>query len=404
MKSIGKYILSVIFIAGIAFFYSCNPAKEFDVLIVGGGASGTAAGIQASRLDSKTLIVEEFEWLGGALTSAGVSCIDGNYKMPAGIFGEFRDYLSDYYGGLDSLRTGWVSSVCAEPSVMNAAFKSLAAKEKKLEVWYKSVVSGIEKRPDGWVVTINRDGKEETVRCRILIDGTELGDIAKACGVKYDIGMDDRDISGEDIAPEDANDVIQDITYVAILKDFGEKDMTIEKPAGYDPSIFYCTCKNDLCSNPDSGTVLWEKHQMITYGKLPNNKYMINWPINGNDYYVNMIEMDKEQRDSALQVLKNFTLSYVYFMRHNLFDHIDIDLKNTNIENGKAADDGSYTVLLSTEGKNREEVPKELVKFLEFIKEDEPDHQKDYQDTLVRRMQQRIRQLKEDREVVSSNL
>ena len=112
--------------------------------------------------------------------------------------------------------------------------------------------------------------------------------------------MDDRDISGEDIAPEDANDVIQDITYVAILKDFGEKDMTIEKPAGYDPSIFYCTCKNDLCSNPDSGTVLWEKHQMITYGKLPNNKYMINWPINGNDYYVNMIEMDKEQRDSAL--------------------------------------------------------------------------------------------------------
>lgn len=25
-------------------------------------------------------------------------------------------------------------------------------------------------------------------------------------------------------------------------------------------------------------------------------------------------------------------------MRHNLFDHIDIDLKNTNIENGKAAD------------------------------------------------------------------
>lgn len=30
--------------------------------------------------------------------------------------------------------------------------------------------------------------------------------------------------------------------------------------------------------------------------------------------------------------------SYVYFMRDNLFDHIDIDLKNTNIENGKAED------------------------------------------------------------------
>lgn len=30
--------------------------------------------------------------------------------------------------------------------------------------------------------------------------------------------------------------------------------------------------------------------------------------------------------------------SYVYFMRDNLFDHIDIDLKNTNIEDGKAKD------------------------------------------------------------------
>lgn len=43
--------------------------------------------------------------------------------------------------------------------------------------------------------------------------------------------------------------------------------------------------------------------------------------------------------------------SYVYFMRDNLFDHIDIDLKNTNIENGKASDREAecerYTELLS---------------------------------------------------------
>lgn len=43
--------------------------------------------------------------------------------------------------------------------------------------------------------------------------------------------------------------------------------------------------------------------------------------------------------------------SYVYFMRDNLFDHIDINLKNTNIENGKAVDREAecarYTELLS---------------------------------------------------------
>ncbi len=42
--------------------------------------------------------------------------------------------------------------------------------------------------------------------------------------------------------------------------------------------------------------------------------------------------------------------SYVYFMRHNLFDSLDIDLKNTNIENGKAenreAECSRYNALL----------------------------------------------------------
>lgn len=44
--------------------------------------------------------------------------------------------------------------------------------------------------------------------------------------------------------------------------------------------------------------------------------------------------------------------SYVYFMRNNLFDHIDIDLNNTNIENGKATDKEAecerYNALLAT--------------------------------------------------------
>ena len=44
--------------------------------------------------------------------------------------------------------------------------------------------------------------------------------------------------------------------------------------------------------------------------------------------------------------------SYVYFMRHNLFDHIDVDLNNTHIENGKAADKQAecdrYNALLET--------------------------------------------------------
>ncbi len=55
------------------------------------------AGIQSARMGAATLIVEETEWLGGMLTSAGVSAVDGNYDLPAACFGEFRGHLADYY-------------------------------------------------------------------------------------------------------------------------------------------------------------------------------------------------------------------------------------------------------------------------------------------------------------------
>ena len=79
--------------------------------------------------------------------------------------------------------------------------------------------------------------------------------------------------------------------------------------------------------------------------------------------YAEMIKDHKENGTSYKQI-KTVNLdeyagldvtsdqSYVYFMRDNLFDHIDIDLKNTNIENGKAADRQAecdrYNALLAT--------------------------------------------------------
>ena len=70
--------------------FSCDDSSEFDVVIVGGGAGGTSAAIQSARNGAKTLLIEETDWLGGMLTSAGVSAIDGNYKLPSGFWGEFK--------------------------------------------------------------------------------------------------------------------------------------------------------------------------------------------------------------------------------------------------------------------------------------------------------------------------
>lgn len=299
---------------------SCSRSAEesVDVLIIGGGASGVTSGIQSARMGVKTLIVEETEWLGGMLTAAGVSAVDGNYDLPAGLFGEFRDQLANYYGGLDSLKTGWVSSVLFEPSVGNKILHEMTASEKNLKIWHNAILKDVKRDGEYWVAHITmKDNTFQKVRAKILIDGTELGDVAKMCGVKYDIGMESRHDTKEDIAPETKNNIVQDITYVATLKDYG-RDVTIPCPEGYNKNEFACACASPVCISPKEPDRVWSKEMMITYGKLPNDKYMINWPIEGNDYYINLVEMSREEREEALKYAKHYTMCFVYFLQHEL--------------------------------------------------------------------------------------
>lgn len=306
----------------LVIFLSASCARSnmdnIDVLVVGGGASGVTSGIQAARMGVSVLILEETTWLGGMLTSAGVSAIDGNYNLPGGLWGEFKNRLSNYYGGLDSLKTGWVSHVLFEPSVGNKILHEMVAEEKKLKVWKQARLKSVNKVGSEWVAEVEVEGNGiKMVKAKIMIDATELGDVAKLCSVKYDIGMESRDDTHEDIAPEKQNNIVQDITYVAILKDYG-KDVTIPEPEGYNPKEFACACANPVCVSPKEPDRVWSKDMMISYGKLPNQKYMINWPIEGNDYYVNLIEMSSEERTKALEYAKHYTMCFIYFIQHEL--------------------------------------------------------------------------------------
>ena len=314
------YFWAIAVVAAVCFG-SCVKTEHVDVLVIGGGASGISAGVQSARMGVSTMVVEETPWVGGMLTSAGVSCVDGNYRMQSGIFGEFADSLAKRYGSWDALRTGWVSNINFEPHVGQEILSNIAgACGELLQVRRETILSRVRKKEGLWVADLLRtDGTEYTVTADVLIDGTELGDVAKACGVDYRIGMEASADTGEAIAPAEANDVIQDLTCVAILKNYGEEaDMTIEKPEGYDPAQFYNCSLNPLSTVPETGQTLWSPQMMITYGRTPNDKYMINWPIYGNDYYVNTIEMTREQRAEAYRKAKDFTLSFVYFIQTEL--------------------------------------------------------------------------------------
>ena len=158
----------------------------------------------------------------------------------------------------------------------------------------------------------------------MLIDATELGDVAASQGLPYRLGMDARDEIGESFAPEKKNNIIQDLTYVVTLQDYGVgSDLTIPKPANYNPEEFGCACAHADPTSDEVPTLDCDK--MISYGKLPNGKYMINWPNCGNDYYVNMVEMDEKERLEAVEEAKQTSLRFIYYIQHELgYKHLGL--------------------------------------------------------------------------------
>ena len=277
--------------AGVALMLlSCT--QKYDVVIVGGGAGGTTAAIEAARGGAKVLVVESTPWLGGMLTSAGVSAIDGNYRLRGGLFGEFTDSLAHRYGGYEKLKSGWVSNILFNPAVGAEVLRNMACKAG-VELKMKTELSGAGQKADGWLLTLS-DGSR--VKARILVDGTELGDVARMVGAAE---LEDRVAT-------------QDMTYVAIVKEYPQP-VTPVKPEGYDPRYYQSCCDT------------WDKDMMLSYGRLPDGYYMLNWPQGGNDIWIDYIDMSPKERADAFEKAKLRTLGYIYYLQTELgFTHIGL--------------------------------------------------------------------------------
>ena len=282
----------------LATALSCTPV--YDIVIVGGGAGGTTAAVEAARDGARVLVVESTPWLGGMLTSAGVSAIDGNYRLRGGLFGEFTDSLAARYGGYEALKSGWVSNILFNPSVGASVLRNMADKADVSLRMETSLLSLENKK--GWILHLS-DGSR--VKAKVLIDGTELGEVAEMAGAEE---LKDR-VSA------------QDFTYVAIVK-FYDQEVPMEEPEGYNRDLYRNCCDNPLAENLGGvnpyGQQLWSPEMMLSYGRLPDGYLMLNWPVSANDYFAEYLDMTPAQRDSVVHLAKLRTLGYLYFLQKEL--------------------------------------------------------------------------------------
>jgi hypothetical protein len=312
------------------------------VVIIGGGTSGTAAAIQAGRMGADVLLLQETEWLGGMLTAAGVSATDGNHKLPAGIWGEFRDSLYARYGGPEALFTGWVSNTQFEPHVGAEIFENILAELPNVQriVGFQLKDATLVSLDNGKqelrsIVIESNDGTDFVINGKVFIEATEYGDVLGLTNTPYSHYMETNTETGELSAPATEHPYVQDLTYVAILKDYGtEMAPLVKRPESYNPAEFDCMCL-ELCSDPTQNPVSCDK--MLDYGRLPNDKFMINWPNFGNDHYADLLEKSQSERSALLQDAKNTTLSWIYHLQtEGNYTHIGLATDEFPTEDGLA--------------------------------------------------------------------
>lgn len=291
-----------------------------DLLVVGGGTGGTAAAIQAARRGVKTILVSETPWLGGMLTSAGVAAPDGSElaAWQTGLWGAFlRSLRREQSGGLNH---AWVSFFTFTPKVGASIFEQWASQLPHL-TWIKDQVP-LEVLRQGDRVTGVRFADYQ-IAARITLDGTELGDLLALGDIPHRWSWEWQAEFDEPSAPLEPNAVsdrypVQSPTWVFLMQDYGDQPAPKISPLpGYDPTLFKDAWKN------------YGVERFLTYGRLPSQQYMLNWPIFGNDYGqdLNRLIATPAEKQAFLQEAYEHSYHFAYFLQQETGKNLGLALE-----------------------------------------------------------------------------
>ncbi|MBA8876473.1 FAD-dependent oxidoreductase [Phyllobacterium myrsinacearum] len=228
---------------------------QADILVVGGGVGGVAAALGALRAGRTVVMSEEFDWIGGQLTSQAVPPDEHSWVEQFGTTRSYRQlrngirqYYRHHYPLTDASRAwhdlnpgaGWVSRLCAEPRVGLAVLEAMLLPYRgggKLTVLqpYRPVLASMDGDIVRSVTLRHRDsGVDLTVSADYIIDATELGDVLPLAGTEYVTGFESQDDTGEPSASSQVQpDNVQAVS-ICFAIDHVDGDHTIDKPENYE--------------------------------------------------------------------------------------------------------------------------------------------------------------------------
>lgn len=158
--------------------------KNYDIIVAGGGIAGVAAAIASARLGARTLLIEQYGFLGGLITAGLVNPFmthrtSTGTPLISGFFDELCSKLAEL---------GGIEANTFDSETMKLALQELVLEsgvELLLHTW---IISPIMKENSICGVRVaNKSGEQEYLAKRV-IDATGDGDVAAGAGAQFQIG------------------------------------------------------------------------------------------------------------------------------------------------------------------------------------------------------------------------
>jgi len=162
----------------------------FDVIVAGGGISGTMAAIAATRAGARTLLVERYGALGGMATLGLVQPITTWGLGQAWVVG----------GSGRRILEGMIARHPESATELTRYGPTCDAEYLKRELEEQALAHGVTLRYHSWIAGVEREGErltglrvlskggEEALEARVFVDATGDGDLAADAGLPFEMG------------------------------------------------------------------------------------------------------------------------------------------------------------------------------------------------------------------------